>query len=139
MADFVLELADGLQERLAFNVSDRTADFNNGNMRFIRGKVAVETVFNLICNMRDDLDCAAAEISAAFFLQDGPVDFPSGDIGILGQAFVDEAFVVAQIQICFGAVVGDKDFTVLDRVHCPRVNIDIWIKFLHGDFVSARF
>ncbi len=68
MTDVVLELPDGLQKRLAFNVADRAADFDDGNVRVFGGKIAVEPVFNLICNMRNDLNRAAAEISPAFFL-----------------------------------------------------------------------
>ena len=36
MTDFMLELTDCLQERLTFNITDGTADLDDGDMRIIR-------------------------------------------------------------------------------------------------------
>ena len=137
MADVVLELADGLKKRLALNISDRAADFNNGNLCFIAGVIAVETVLNLICNMRDDLNRAAAVIAAPFFVKDGPVNLSSRDIGIFVQTLVNKTFIMSKIKICLCAVVRDKHLSVLNRIHGTRVDIDIGVKFLHGYFVTS--
>jgi hypothetical protein len=37
---------------------------------------------------------------------------------------VNEAFVVAQVQVGFGAVVGDEHFAMLERRHGARIDID---------------
>ena len=66
---FMLELTDGFQERLAFDISNGSADFDNGNFRILCSRIAVEAGFDLICNMRDYLNSSSAEISAAFFLK----------------------------------------------------------------------
>ena len=49
----------------------------------------METALDLIGDMRDDLYRSTAEISAAFFLQNGPVNLTGCDIGIFRQTFVD--------------------------------------------------
>ena len=74
---FMLKLTNGFQERLAFDVTNSSTDFNNGNFRIISSRVAVEAGFDLVCNMWDNLNRSSAEISAAFFLKNRPVDFTS--------------------------------------------------------------
>ena len=50
-----------------------------------------------------------------------------------------EAFVVAQVEVRFSAVVGDEDFPVLERAHGTRIHVQIGIEFLTGYFQSAAF
>ena len=80
-AHLVLELADGLKERLAFNIAHRAAHLDDGDFCFIcliRGIIAVKAVFNFICNMGDYLYCAAAEVAAALFMK--PVSYTHLDV-----------------------------------------------------------
>ena len=72
MSFFMLELTNGFQERLAFDVTNSSTDFNNGNFRILSSRVAVEAGFDLVCNMWDNLNRSSAEISAAFFLKNVP-------------------------------------------------------------------
>ena len=50
---FVLELTDCLEERLALDVADGTADFNDGNVCLLGSKVPVEAALDLVCNVRE--------------------------------------------------------------------------------------
>ena len=136
MTDIMLELTDRLQKRLAFDVTDGTAYLNDGDFRVLGGVVPVKSVFDLICDMGDNLYCSSAEISAAFFGQNRPVDLAGGHVGILCETFVDEALVMAEIQIGFRTVIGDKYLAMLDRVHGSGVDVDIRVKLLHGDVVA---
>ena len=52
------------------------------------------------------------------------------------EIFVDEAFVVAQIEIGLGAVFGDENFTMLIGRHRARVDIEIGIE-LHDGHADA--
>ena len=135
----MLELADGLKERLALDIADGSTHLDDGDLRVLGRRIAVETALDLICDVRDDLHCASAEISAPFFQKDRPVDLSCSDIGILGQALIDESLVVSEIEIGLSAVVSDKNLSVLYRVHCARVNVDIRIELLHCDGVAACF
>ena len=136
---FVLELADRFEERLAFDISYGTADLNDGDFRIFCNRITVETALDFIGDVRDDLDRPAAEISPPFFLQYGPVDLSGGDVGVFSQAFVYETLIMPQIQICLSPVICDKDFSVLNRIHCSRVDINVRIKFLHGDCIAPCF
>jgi len=44
--------------------------------------------------MRDYLNGAAAIVASAFLLQDGPVYFPGGDVGVFSEIFIDKTFVM---------------------------------------------
>ena len=139
VSDIVLELADRLQERLAFDIADGSADLNDGNTLLVYFFSAVETALDFVCNVRNDLYGASAEITVAFFLQNRPVYFSGRHVGIFIQALVNETLVVAKIQVCLCAVIGNENLAVLNRVHRTRVNVDVRVKFLHCHFVSSGF
>ena len=88
--------------------------------------------------MRDYLYGTAAVIATALALQYAPVNLSSGNIGIAGEAFIDKTLIVTKIKISLGTIIGDKHLSVLNRVHSSRVNVDIRVKFLHGNGVAAR-
>lgn len=44
---------------------------------------------------------------------------------------------MTEIQIGFRAVIGDEDFAMLIRAHGARVDIDVRVEFLNGDFVAS--
>ena len=95
MPYFVLELTDCLEERLALDVADGTADFNDGNVCLLGSKVPVKAALDLVCNVRDDLYGTSALIAAAFLLKNRPVYFTGCNVGILGQALVDETLIMS--------------------------------------------
>ena len=83
-AHLMLELADGLEERLAFDVADGSAYLDDGNMCILGCVIAVKTALDLIGNMRNDLNRSSAVISAALLLKHGPVNFSGSNIRIFG-------------------------------------------------------
>jgi hypothetical protein len=52
---------------------------------------------------------------------------------------VSEAFVVAEIEIGFGAIIGDENFTVLEGAHGARVDIQVGVKLLQSDTEASAF
>ena len=52
--------------------------------------------------------------------------------------FVDEALVMAEIKVGLRAVIGDEHFSVLVRAHGARIDVDVRIQLLRGDFIAAR-
>ncbi len=138
-ADLVLELSDGLQERLAFDVAYRAAHLDNGDPGIFISEIAVEAALDLICDMGDHLYRAAAVIAAALFLQNGPVDLARSHVGVLAQIFVDKTLIMTQVQIGLRAVLRDEHFAVLDGIHRAGIDIDIGVKFLHRDLIAPCF
>ena len=55
------------------------------------------------------------------------------------QILIDITLVVAQIQVSFGAVIGDEHLAVLIRAHGTGIHIDIRVQLLSGDPQSATF
>ena len=55
---------------------------------------------------------------------------PDGDVGVAGEALVDEALVVAQVEIGLCAVVGHEHLAVLERAHGARIDVEIGIELL---------
>ena len=130
--NIVLKLADGLQEGLTFNVAYGAAHLDDGDLRPAFVAAAVEAALDLVGDVGNHLDRAAAEVAPALLLENAPVDLSRGHVGVLRQALVDEALIVAQIQVGLSAVVRDKDLPVLDGIHSAGVNVDVGVKFLHG-------
>ena len=139
MSFFMLELTNGFQERLAFDVTNSSTDFNNGNFRILSSRVAVEAGFDLVGNMWDNLNRSSAKISTAFLLKNRPVNFTGGHVGIFTQTFIDESFIMSKVKVGLSTIISYKYFTMLYRVHSTRVNVDIRVKFLHCDCVTTGF
>ena len=49
-----------------------------------------------------------------------------------GEDAVGEALVVTEIKISLRTVIEHINFAVLERVHCPRINIQVRIKLLEN-------
>ena len=135
----MLELANGFQERLTFDITYSAAYFNDSNSRIFIRKVTIEAALDLVGDVRNDLYGASTIVAAAFLLQNRPVDLSCGDVGILIQIFINETLIMSQIKLGFRSVLGDKNLAVLDRVHGAGVDIDIRVKLLHGDLVAPGF
>src|SRR5690606_27455657 len=63
----------------------------------------------------------------------GPVHLAGGKVVVPAQVDVDEALVVAQIQVGLRAVLGNEHFAVLQRAHGAGVHVDVRIQLDHGD------
>ena len=131
-------MARRFEERQGLDIADRAADFGDDHVRrvFLEGNFQ-HAALDLVGDVRDDLDGRAQILALAFAGDDGIIHAAAGNVGRLREALVDEALVVPQIEVGFRAVVGDKDFAVLIRVHRAGIDVDVGIKFLHGNLEPA--
>ena len=129
-----LELAQRLDEGLALDVADGAADLGDDHVLVLGD--AVQLALDLVGDVGNDLHRAAVVCAAALLVQHRPEDLAGGDGGIPGQVFVDEALVVAQIQVGLHAVLGDEHLAVLVGVHGAGVHVQIGIELLVGDRVA---
>ena len=119
-ADVLAHLADGLEERQALDVADGPADLDDDDVRLAVAGDAADALLDLVGDVRDDLDGAAEVVAAALLGDDRLVDAAGRDVAELAQVGVDEALVVAEVEVGLGAVVGDEDLAVLVRAtSCP--------------------
>ena len=121
-ADFLLDLADGLEERLALDIADRTADFRDDDVSAVRLGDIVDLLLDLVRDVRDDLYRRAEVLALALLVEDRPVDLARRDVGVLRQVDIDEALVMAEIEVGLCAIIRDKDLTVLVRAHRTRID-----------------
>ena len=122
-------LTDGLQIRLALDVTNRAADLRDDHVRLsvIHG---VQPPLDLVGHMGDDLHRAAQIAALPFPVQHRPEDLSGGNGAVAGQRLIHEALIVSQVQIRLRAVVGDEHLAVLVRAHGPRVYIQVRIELL---------
>src|SRR4029079_13184058 len=120
--------ADRLEEREALDVADSPADLDDHDIRISVASDPTDTLFDLVGDVRDDLDGAAEIVAAALLGDDRLVDPAGGDVAQLAEVGVDEALVVTEVEVGLGAVVGDEDLAVLVRRHRPGIDVDVRVE-----------
>lgn len=121
-------LTNGFKEWQGFNVAHGATHFDNRDIDRIRcaqACAAFDEVLNFVGDVWNDLNRRSQIVTASFFFQHALVNLTSGEIVGAPHARVDEAFVMAQIEIGFSAVFGDKYLAVFERGHGARVDVDV--------------
>ncbi len=136
-ADVLAHLADRLEERQALDVADRAADLDDHHVRIPVAGDPGDPFLDLVRDVRDDLDRAAEVVSATLLRDHGLVDPTRRDVAELGQVLVDEALVVAEVEVRLGAVIGDEHLAVLVRAHRPGVDVDVRVELQDRDVETA--
>ena len=131
-ADEVAELADRLEERQDLDVADGAADLGDDDVDVVAGD-AFDAPLDLVGDVRDDLHGLAEVVATALGGEHGLVDRAGRGVGVARQALVDEALVVAEVEVGLTAVVGDEHLAVLERVHRARIDVDVGVELLEGD------
>ncbi len=125
-------LPDGLEEGEDLDVADRAADLGDDDVDVLGGD-ATDAPLDLVGDVGDDLDGAAEVVTAALGGQHGLVDRAGRGVGAAGEVLVDEALVVAEVEVGLAAVVGDEHLAVLEGVHRAGVDVDVRVELLDGD------
>ena len=137
-AQFQRNLADRLEEGLAFDVARGAADLGQHDIRAALLAHGVDEVLDLVGDVGDDLHGGAEIVAVAFLGQHVPVDLASGQIGELVEIFVDEALIVPQVQVGLRAVVGDEHLAVLIGAHGAGIDVDIRIELLRDNLQAPH-
>ena len=135
---FKRDLADGFKERQAFDVADGAADFDDLHVVVILVGHHADAVLDLARDVRDDLHRGAEEVALALLGDHAVVDLAGGGVVQAAHVFVDEALVVAEIEIGFRAVLGDVHLAVLVGIHRPGIDVDVGVELHHRDAQAAR-
>ena len=135
-ADFKPELADGLQERLRLDIPDGTASLDDHDVHACADHL--DTSLDFVGDVRNHLHGAAQVVAAALAADDLRIDTAGREVIEPRHAHAGKAFVVAEVQVGFGAVCRDEYFPVLKRVHGPGIDVDVRIHLQHVDLESAR-
>ena len=88
---------------------------------------------DFVGDVRNHLDGFAEVIAAAFARNDLFVNAAGGQVVAPGERGVGETFVMAEIEVGFGAIVGDEYLAVPERADGAGVDVEIGIEFLERD------
>ncbi len=120
-----------------FDIAHGAANFDDGYID-IGGHFAAGG-FDFVGYVRNDLHGFAKIIAAAFTLNDVFVNAAGREIVRLAERRMGEALVVAKVEICFGAVICDEHFAMLERTHGAGIDVQVWIELLQGDAKAPAF
>ena len=137
-ADLTPELADRLEERQRLDVADGAADLGDDDVRRIRLGGAPDARLDLVRDVRDHLHRRAEEVALALLAQDGIPDRAGAMARAAEKVLVDEALVVADVEVGLGPVLRHEHLAVLERAHRPRVDVEVRIELLQLDAQTAR-
>ena len=135
-AQILAHLTDGLEKGQGFDVAHGAADFDDGDVGAVRRHLA-HGVLDFVGDVRNDLDGFAEVVAAALLQNDLFVDAARGVVVVAREGRVGEALVVAEIEIGFGAVVGDKDLAVLEGRHGAGIDVEVGVKLHQVDAETA--
>ena len=136
--DLERNLPHGLQKRLGFDVADGAADFGDDHVRARFGGKPVHELLDFVGDVRNHLHGRAEVLPASLLVEHVPVHLAGRQIGIAVEVLVNEALVMAQIQVGLRPVLGDVHLAMLVGTHCPGVYVDIRVQLLRGDLQAAR-
>ena len=130
--DVLAELPDGLQEGEDLDVAHRAADLGDDDVDVVAGQ-AQDAFLDLVGDVGDDLDGVAQVVAPPLLGQHRRVDRAGGGGRVAVEVLVDEALVVAQVEVGLTAVLGDEHLAVLRRVHGAGVDVDVRVELLERD------
>jgi hypothetical protein len=134
---FWCPISNRLKEGQGLDVADGAADFDDEHIHV--GGAFEDARLDLVGDVRNHLHGAAQVFASPLFLDDRLVDLSRGRVVEATHPLRQKPFVVSQVQVGLGAVIGDEDFPVLHGVHRSWIDVEIRIQFLDRDLQSACF
>ncbi len=130
-ADLAPDLTDRLEERLRLDVADRTADLGDDDVGVARLRDRAHAGLDLVRDVRDHLYGRAEVLALALLAQHAVPDGTGGVVCGAREVLVDEALVVADVEVGLGTVLGHEHLAVLERAHRSRIDVDVRVELLH--------
>lgn len=123
----VAELTDRFHERHRLDVTHRAANLADDEVVIV---IAFDhEIFDLVGDMRNDLNRCAEIIAAPFLVDDVLVNATGGDVVGLGGRTPGKALIVAKVEVRLGTVVSHEHFAVLCRAHGAGIDVQIGVEF----------
>ncbi len=136
-AEFEAHLPDRFEEGKRFDIAHGAADFDDDHVDALGD--AAESGLDLVGDVGNHLHGLAEVIAAPLLCQDRFVDAAAGPVIFTGQPRVGEPFVVAEVEIGLGAVLGNVHLAMLIGRHRPGINVQVGIALLEGDAETTAF
>ena len=136
-AQFLAHLADGFDKGQRLDVANGAADLDDRQVDILRD--LLHRALDLVGDVRNHLHRLAEIVAATLLGDDGFVDAPGRPVIVAAELGVGEALVVSQVEVGFGAIVGDEDLAVLERRHGAGIDVEIRIELLQSHLEAAAF
>ena len=94
-AKLTVNLSNSLEKRLTLDVANGAAHFHNHNLSAALGTHLDDVLFDLVCDVRHDLDRAAQVVTFALLSQHTRIDSTSSHIARLTEIRIDEPLIMA--------------------------------------------
>ena len=94
---------------------------------------SANALLDLVGHVGDGLNGAAQVDAPSLLGNHRLVDLAGGHGAGLGEVLIQEALVVAQVEVGFGAVAGDENLAVLVGGHGAGVDVEVGVQFLDDD------
>ena len=127
------------KEREPFYISYGSAEFYNNNIQIFPSGNSFYKSLNLVSNMGHHLNRLAQIITSALFANYRVINPSRSEIIFFPYSQRCETFIMSKVQIRLSSIIGNIDLTVLEWAHCARIDIEVGIYFLNGDFQAPTF
>ena len=135
-------LTCSFEERLRFNITDGATNFRDDHVRSvafgIRTSLGTHHAFNFISNMRDNLDGITKVFTTTLLRDHRRVDLTGCRVCVTRKSNIKETLVVTNIEVGLSTIFRHENFTVLEGVHCARIDVNVRIKLLHHNRKTTR-
>ena len=129
-ADLAAELPDRLEERERLDVPDRAADLRDDDVGGVRGRAAADPALISFVMCGITWTVAPRNSPLPLFAQDGVPDRARAVARVPREVLVDEALVMAEVEVGLRPVLGDEHLAVLERAHRPRIDVEVRVELL---------
>lgn len=131
------ELTHSLQKRQTLYIAHHATDLGDDKVKVARLAEGHHIALYLVSDMRYYLHGLAQIVATALLVDDTLIDTPRGDIVGTGGADIGKPLIVAQIEVGLMTVHRHITLSVLIRIERARIDIDVRVKLLYGDTITA--
>jgi len=131
-ANIETELPDCFKEREDLDIADSATNLGDDDIDIVGSKPGNPSL-DFVSDVRDYLNCLAEIIPTSLSGNDSLVDGASCGIRVAAQRFINEPFVMSEIEVGLAPIISDEYLTMFERVHGAGIDIEIRVEFLHRD------
>ena len=137
LAQFPFQLSDSFHVRGTLDVADGSANLGNHEVIVILLAEQLHVALDLVGDVRHHLDGFAEIVATAFLVNHCLVDTTSGERIRFCSLNAGESLVVSEVEVGLHTIYRYIALTMLIRVQCTRVDVDVWVKLLDSNVVTS--
>ena len=138
LTQFPFQLANAFDERQRFDIAYCSTDFRDHKVKLVLRSQQLHISLDLVGDMRNNLHSLAQIIALAFLIYHTLINTTCRNIVRACSRNIQKTFIMSQVQVRFMSVYGYITFTVLIRVQCTRIDINVGVKLLDSNLVTSR-